>query len=490
MFFFSLLLPLFGYPSQIMSTIITRQERTLGLLEKYQTSKQLTRAYGNISMTALLEHDRLGEGESADSFYLRHFQPALTRLVETHPGLSVVVKNKDESTAHFEQLTNIDLSKLIQVTTTEGATSLQALVKEQTSVEFDLDALLPLWRLKVVPTSATNCMVALGMHHIIGDGMSLTIFYQDFLQALNNNKAEENAKTLILEVKEKKLALPYELSGAPTISVVMDVLPVFAKSLIPKILPTSLARFMDPMSIDGWKGDFAAVEGESHNTEAQLIHVPLDIWKPITNECKKRGISAHAIVFSVMLLAWQRLYPGQTTEVSTPINCRGLCNPPVSNHQIGNYVGGYTSSWTGKQLQVAATKDIWELATKYHQDLQSNKIEAAKQTLFLKYLPEFPASYCDFWYDKRRSSSFGRTGGLELSDLGKLSIDNKEAAWKVNQIYFCQSAQTFTTAFGINSISCNDNLYCTMGWQKGALDTTKMNQYHDVFIGILKTISI
>lgn len=463
----------------------TRQDRPLGVLEKYQTSKHLTRAYGNICLTGSLKHV-VNEGAPIP-FYMRYFQPALTRLIDTHAALSMVVRDTTESTIHFEQLTSIDLGKIVSIET--QSMSLEELLKEQTTSEFDLAASVPLWRLKIIAESPSKCTVSLALNHIIGDGMSLCTIWNTLLQELNNDNEPDEEKSKIISVRHLKFPLPYELSNPPSISVVWDVLPVVLKNLAPKVLPFSIANLINPLSTEGWKGDFEAVEEEPHDTEVRTIHVPLDIWKPITEECKQRGISPHAVVFISMMLAWKQLYPGQTTEVSTPVNCRAWCDPAVPANVIGNYVGAYTSVWTPKQLEI---KDIWKAAKRYHQDLQSNKMEASKQSLFLKYLPEYPASYCDYWYDKRKNSSMGRAGGLELSDLGKFKFEAQgdHATWKLNDLYFCQSAQTFTVALGLNSITVNDQLYCTLGWQKNALDFGKINMFHDIFIGILKDIPL
>lgn len=463
----------------------TRQERPLGLLEKYQTSKQLTHAYGNITMTATLEHGVLSE--TAETFYMHCFVPALTRLIHQHAALSMVVRDKTENSIHFEQLTSIDLSKVVRIRS--SSLSIASLIKEQITAEFDLDSLLPLWRVSIVSQTPTSCIVSLALHHVIGDGMSLSILWHGLLQALQETSSSLSSlkpEEKLTLVKKMHLPLPYELSNSPEVSLLWDVVPVVCKSLIPKVLPAAIARRLDPLSFEGWQGDFEAVDGETHDTQLGTIHVPLDIWKPIVEASKKRGISPHAILFVTMLLAWKRLYPGQTTEATTPINCRGLCQPAVSENRVGNFVGAYTSIWTSEQLE-DYEKDIWKMATKYHQDLQANKKEAAKQALFLKFLPEFPASYCDFWYDKRKNSKLGRTGGLELSDLGRFN-EKEGKAWKLKQMYFGQSAQIFTCAFGINAISVHDELFCTYGWQKGALDQAKISLYHDIFIGILKNV--
>ncbi|CEP19366.1 hypothetical protein [Parasitella parasitica] len=464
--------------------IHTRKGRPLGLLEKYQLSKQLTQAYGNITLTAQLEHPSLysSNDKNLEKVHQLAFAPALTRMIDMHANLSLTVRDKEESTAHLVQLDTIDLADNVRLT---NLTSLQELIVEQTSAEFDIDSLLPLWRMRIMPQTPTSCTVVFAVHHIIADGMSLTIFWNDFLQQLNTKHTTAKEEELIVHVKDSAIPLPYEESGAPSLSLAWDVVPILCHSLIPKLLPTAVARYVDPISYDGWKGDFPAIDGEAHNTDVRLISVPRDIWKPIMNEAKRQGISVHAILFMSMMLTWARLYPDQTTtEVSTPINCRGSCNPPVPNNQIGNFVGAYTSVWTGKQLQ----RDIWFLAKKYNNDLNKNKLDGAKQPLFLKYLPEFPASYCDFWFDKRKNSALGRAGGIELSDLGRFSC--KQGAWTAKSMYFCQSAQTFTNAFTLNSITTNDALFCSLSWQIGSLDIAKMNKFHDTFIAILKNIPL
>lgn len=459
----------------------TRKDRPLGLFEKYQISKQITKAYGNVVLAAQLEHVSRTD---QSTFYKDAFRPALTRLIQKHTSLSSIVRDADNSNAHFEQLTTIDIASLVH--TVLDTFNLQELIRQESSNEFDTGSDLPLWRLTVMPTSSTTCAVAFAAHHVICDGMSLSIFWQDFLKELNSGDETTTSTDDLVTVIESKMADPYESCNPPDISVIRDVVPVVLKSLAPKILPTFMVNYLDPLKNNAWQGDHAAVEGEAHNTLVRLIHVSEDIWKPLLAEAKSRKLSGHAVLYTAVISAWAQLYPNQTTEVGTPTNTRAMCNPPLSNDQMGNFVGNHTAVWTGKQIE---STDFWSLAATYGDDLRNNKIAAAKQSLFLKFLSDYPAAYCDFWYEKRRNSKLGRAGGIEVSDIGRFNTDGGDK-WKLQGLYFCQSAQVFTSVFHVNSISWNDNLYCTVSWQNGALEESKMNQFQDIFVQILKQVPL
>lgn len=467
----------------------TRIDRPLGLLEKYQISKQTVKAYGNVVLAAQLEHP--AGNQKPHLFFRNAFQPALAHLIQTHPSLSVIVRNANESTAHFEQLTTVDISAIVNVV--DNLDNLQELIRNEICKEFDIEAYNPLWRLSVMPTSETTCTVVFAAHHVICDGMSLAIFWKDFLNALNTYYgAGIKDEQQLITVPDVKMAAPYELCNPPEISIIWDVIPILFKNFAPNFLPEFLVNYINPLKHKAWQGDQAAVEGEPHNTNVRLICVPRNIWKPLMVEAKSRKISAHAILYIATISSWAELYPGCTTEVGTPINCRSICRPPISPRQMGNFVGNHVAVWSDKQLSKNSNGKFWCLAASYHEDVQKNKVKAAKQSLYLNFLPEYPESFSNFWYDKRKNSRLGRAGGIEVSDLGRFEDEGVKISkyWNLQNLHFCQSAQVFTNALQVNSVSFNDNLYLTLSWQKGALEESKINKFHDVFIRTLDRISV
>ncbi|KAI8375739.1 alcohol acetyltransferase [Choanephora cucurbitarum] len=448
-------------------------DRPLGLLEKYQLSKSLVACYGNVSLTALIEHPVCQQDQS--TFYHKAFAPALKRLINRHPFLSVRVCNKSTNQPYFARLSHIDLDKVIQVTDTTQ--SLQSTIQQQVSMEFNLDSSDPLWRIHIVPETEQTSRVTIAVHHIICDGTGLSLFLKELLSELREDSQEEISS---IEVDSSlRCPPPYELSGAPELSLMSDVLPVVGKSL----LPTFLSNWIDPIQQEGWKGDYPAVDGEPHCTEVRVIHVPSSIWKPVLEKAKKQGVTGHAILTAVQLLTWAELFPNQLSELATPVNARRFCHPPVKDDQMGNFVGTHTSIWKGQQLD---QQNPWTVAKEYHQAMRANLSHAVKQPLYLKLLSNFPDAYIDYWQSKRRAHPMGRAGGMEISDLARYNIDTDGHSWKLKEVFFCQSAQTFTVAFTLNAISFNQQLFCTLSWQKGALEESKMNNYSKIFTGFLK----
>jgi hypothetical protein len=467
------------------TTVTTKHARSLGLLEKYQLSKHLTHAYGTVNVSGRLTHP-VCDTDNIHSFYLAQLAPALTQLLHHHSVLSVVMRDVTLSSAHFAQLSSVDLAQVVQVGSV-GET-LEKTIHTQTSIDFDLDALVPLWCIYITPIDNTSCYLTYTAHHSISDGMGLSVFWQELLEELNHSSSVQQQENWIVQIPADAIVpSPYELSNPPALSLVKDTLPLVLNSIGSKILPTFISKYLNP-ALTSWKGDFAAVEGEGHNTDVRLFHIDSVEWAPLMKKAKESGISAHAVVFSCVLLAWAKVYPEHgVVETGTPMNCRPMCNPPVAKNQLGNYVGSYNAFWTNDSAFQKYQNNPWLLANKYHHDLQNNKLDGAKQSLLLKFLPDFPASYIDFWNDKRKNSNMGRAGGVEFSDLGRFTVPTSESAqWHLEDMYFCQSAQIYTTAYSINGISANNNLYCTMTWQKGALKEEKPDQLTAAFKDVIK----
>ncbi|CAO3701480.1 unnamed protein product [Rhizopus stolonifer] len=288
----------------------------------------------------------------------------------------------------------------------------------------------------------------------------------------------DNEENFVIQVPENlKFPLPYELAGSPELSVLFDVLPSAVTSYLPKILPTILVRAFS--NNNNWAGDFPAVDGEPHSTQVISNKIPRSLWEPILKKAKSKGVSGHAILYTLFILTWATLYDGFDIQVETPLNCRSMCNPPVPPNQMGNFVGCYSCHWKQDYLsQILDQKSFWELSKDYGKGLKENKIKGAKQTLFLKYLSDFPSSYLDYWKSKR-DNPMKRNGGLELSDMGK--FERQDSLWKLSSMYFCQSAQTFTVALGMNSVCLNGELHYTLCWQNGALDQEKIQKFNKKF---------
>ncbi|PHZ11677.1 uncharacterized protein RHIMIDRAFT_244159 [Rhizopus microsporus ATCC 52813] len=463
----------------------TRQARPLGLLEKYQLSKHLLNAYGSVVFSAELEHPIREVQEDMKQFYVAWFLPALKKLIEKHSALSLVVRDAYTSNPRLEILNSINLSDVLEISFEDS--TIEKLTQEQCSRDFDLNALTPLWQLKVVPLSQSRCLAALALNHIIGDGNSLRVFWMELLEALESHDQGKGVNNQIIQTPEHLEApLTLESCGLPSPSVLTDALPVLAKGYLESVSHTLLGD-------TEWRGDFPAVDGEAHNTEIKMNKISREKWKKILAEAKKRQISGHAILQTLHALVWATLYSDSkwtTICMHTPINCRPLCDPPIPQTQMGNFVGSYESQWSlkhlGRAIAVDDDKLVWSMAKKYYDNLQKNKMNSVKLSLLLSYLPEFPTSYCDFWTSKRKYA-MKRKGGIEHSDLGKMEWTGTR--WRLVSMYFCQSAHTYSCALEIQSICLNGELYYTLSWQKNALDKDKIDAFNRVLDHLVDKIA-
>ncbi|KAI8055601.1 uncharacterized protein B0P05DRAFT_641257 [Gilbertella persicaria] len=357
-----------------MVSVTITIERNLGLLEKYQLACNLLNCYGSIKLPVLLDHLAV-EGYPAH-FHLNTFQPALRTLLDAHPNLLVTIRDKKTKHAHFVLLSHADLSKIVLITQPQEK-KMDQIVQELVSIQYfdnqdiETDPLLPLWRLHVVPQSTTSCIVSFVVSHVVADGMSLTVIWKEFLKALKNDSHTDSSKYIVKINTNQRVPPPYEKSGASSVSFIRDVLPKAYTDLLPSVLPTCLARLINPIRYKSWKGEALAVPGQKHDS------------------CK-RGISAHAVLVAAKFLVWAHLYPQACTKFYTSINTRGFCHPPLSPNRIGNFIGIHDSIWDTQQL---LTQDIWTIAAMYHQDLQKHKYDGIKETLMIKYLGSYPKGY-------------------------------------------------------------------------------------------------
>ncbi|KAI7874733.1 hypothetical protein K492DRAFT_174130 [Lichtheimia hyalospora FSU 10163] len=452
--------------------------RALGLLEKYQVSKLLTRCYGSITLTAVLEHD----APSGDirQFYLSWLYPALLRLVAKHPLLTAVVQDADKETAHFITVSDFSLESIVTFDELEywKPNEQAKRLAEQCDKTFDYDNhSVPLWRLHIDTHSdrPKECSITFAVQHVIADGKSLTIFWQDLLEYLydGNNETSVSPPFLFQANKEKAIQPAYEDRGAPRLSI-MDKLHLLAGHMLPSL-------FGDTRDV--WRGDRPLVKDRAkarHDTVVQVVRIDPAIWNKICATAKRHGITPHAAIMTSIMLTFAKLYPEEpAVKSSTPVNCRGLINPCIPHDEIGNFVGSYSRHWTSSEM-----KDItsfWNVAKTYHQGLQANKLEAAKQVFQLEFLSSFPKDYCEtLCYEKwEKYAPMGREGGIELSDLGRCSA-------KARELYFCQTVNIFTLAINVNTVSTLDAMHATIAYQKDTLDESKMDQFGATLMNTLE----
>ncbi|CAO3647632.1 unnamed protein product [Cunninghamella blakesleeana] len=459
-------------------------QRPLGMFEKNQVAKQLTKGYASVTLTAILDHPPRPQAEPITLFYKKHLYSALERLIQSHPMLQLCVLNADKPSAQFIQLTHLNLNDLVIISENDefwDTSCQERIITNECQHEYDLFSLKPLWRLHVSahPDRPDQSSITFTVQHVISDGLSTLIVWKDLLQYLNDQKHQKSdfiiditSKTHFDTSKPCDIPLPIEQRNAPK---------------DPNVTPSP------PVPEDGWEGDYVAPENEQLDTIVHMMQIKSDVWSKLVKKAKQHQVSLHAVIYSAYLLTWGLLYPDTSVKTATAINCRTYCNPPVSNDELGIFFGRLECGWPKEKLfqfteHGETSLAFWRLAKTYHQFVQDNKLLTCQRSLLMEdTLPTYPESYFDVWYNSRKLFKMGRSGGLNISDLGRFVQDNNnnnnqiENSWILNNLWFCQSAHIYATVIAVNVVSTNGNMNATITWQRGSVFEDRALKFLDEF---------
>ncbi|KAL0077158.1 alcohol acetyltransferase [Phycomyces blakesleeanus] len=463
-------------------------DRKLGHLEKFQISKQLVKCYGSVNLTVDLHHSPRpihDDKSSARQFYIDKLSPALAQLIQDHPLLSVATKDSYKPSAHFIRLESVNLEEIILFEESRFWEERDQIIANESRYEFDLDAESPLWHLLVCahPDRPDQCSITLTVQHLIADGGSLVIFWKGLLAYLSNPPSHTGfASNIVTIISSEPLPSPMDQRHPPELDFVDMCQVVYGETV--KILPKSLKNFLDPSQLS-WGGDYPAPADAVHNTVLRTLKCGGPTWQSIVKKSKEHGVTVHATLYATAVLAWSELYPNTSLKTFTPTNCRFLCKDTPSD-EIGNFVGTFENFLTVGELGIG----VWPLAKSYHKILQANKINSAKKAWLLKYLKNFPEDYYEFYRKRRDIYEMGRVGGIELSDLGRADVLPSGGDWKVDGMWFCQSAHTSSNALGLNTITFDGTAHATIAWQAGSLDESKIDRMSQVWLTHLENCAI
>ncbi|KAI8077781.1 alcohol acetyltransferase [Halteromyces radiatus] len=489
-----------------MTNYIT--QRPLGMFEKNQIAKQLTKGYASVTLTASLHHPPRSNGDIPTVFYKKYLYPALATMIQKHPMLRLTVHDTDKSSAHFVQLLKLAYDDLVLVTDHDQfwiPNIQETIITEECQHEFDLFGLCPLWRLRVSchPDKLDQCSITLSVQHVIADGLSTTVLWQELLHNLNN--IDSNSHNHIVD------SLYFDTSSVCQVPLAIE------DRNGPKDINVSPS---DPVPTDGWQGDYAAPPNEKLDTVMHLMQVDVQTWTSLLKKAKMYEVSLHAVLYSAYLLSWMSEYPDQAVKTVTAINCRTYCQPPIPHDELGIFFGRFEYGWPLEKLNaltedttddetpldgnkhlfmndnidtgIFSTTTFWKLAKIYHDVVQENKLLTCQRSLLMgDSLPNYPEDYCNVWYNARKMFEKGRSGGLNISDLGKFNYSTgAKATWTLDHLWFSQSAHFYATILAVNAITVNGSMHATITWQRGSVQEEKALRFIELFHARLKKESL
>jgi hypothetical protein len=443
--------------------------RPLGLLEKYQVSKSIADCYGTVNLAAHLEHSSGWQDQDVQAWFLARLVPAMQKICEREPLLSIVVENHDKPDAYLRQIAKLNVMDIVEFKTAsfQDNAVFQELVGTECRHNFRVeDASKPLWRLCVIthPEDTKHCIIFFTWQHVIGDGMSSTMFFDKFLDILNNGNIDQNPESTIQLKKIDEIPLPYDQRGSPKPNIITEVVP---KAISALFTPKFISQRLDA---NRWAGEFTAKE-EKHNTTARTFEISLEKLLP---RCKSEKVTPHcALYIAAITAASSELIDGPAKiTIATPVNARQFCNPKIPADEIGNFVGVLDNA-----VQVPLKEPFWDEARKYRKKLKENQRDEAIATQYLGFLGTYPEEWVKFFKKPLTNSKMGRSGGLELSDLAWWQPKVGKGDWVVEKATFCQSINVYGTNISLNAVTVGSALRVAAVWQNGHIDVTKAEKF-------------
>ncbi|KAJ8662208.1 hypothetical protein O0I10_001901 [Lichtheimia ornata] len=446
------------------------EQRPLGLLEKYQISKLITKCYGSVTGTALLRHNSPApatDKEAIKTFYLNRLYPAVSRLVQKHPQLTMIVLDADKPTARFATLSSFNLAAMVNVNSNVKFWE-QAVIDDIISTEVDKEFGTtfqngPLWSLGIDthPERPHECAISFTLHHVIGDGKSIMLFWKELLEQLKDGEMVDSSNGYQIDIMELHVIKPPQEHRNP-------VMPNEIK--LPGTKEDELAM---------WQGDYEAIRdktAQKHDTAVRTVVVDGEHWPKIVKKCKQHGVTPHAALMVACALAFAELYPDRVVRTMTPVNTRPLCDPPVPEDEMGNFFGNFFRFW---RPGFSNGKSFWELAIEYQARVREGKAFAAGfANHFFGHLKNFPEDFINYWYSNWEKYPMGRAGGICVSDLGLITTKRVTSTeWQLQEIFFNQSSHMYTLALTINTISTSTAMQACVAWQRNTLDISKADRY-------------
>ncbi|RUS13851.1 alcohol acetyltransferase [Endogone sp. FLAS-F59071] len=484
--------------------------RPLGLLEKYQISKHLAKVYGNISMSIRFRFSsktsplHLGDLGQASAYFERRLIPAFKQLCSEIPQLMLGVIDTHTTVPKFLHIGQFDFAKILTISVAKffDDAILSQSIAEEIRHPFDLgDHTLPLWRLLVLvhEQKPDEFVVMWVVHHVIADGLSMTILWTRLLEKLNGAKEtiDDGQNSIIIAASTVTLEPPCDQRTRhhPTL---FDLIPVIVKK---KVLPSFIAEYFDPPY---WAGKTPAIR-EPHHTLARVFEIPRQATLTLGQKCKSENTTLHAALYvSTVINLLEVFCSGDGAEDTgqgiyfrsfTPFNARTLCDPVVSSTESGNFVGSFERNFGFQRPLHGAVNtlksDFWTYCRIYKTELSASLVQGVKVTNMLQYIGEFPSQWLNFWSSNLKNHPMGRNASFEISDLGKWNVpsapenNGSEAGWELVSATFTQSANVVGPSFLLNCVTAAGVLRGMVTWHKGALEEDDVQRFVN---GIRRTL--
>lgn len=396
---------------------------------------------------------------------------ALRQCLDRHPLLSVIIAKAETESPYYAFCPRLDLSQHIQFLDAGDKRN-----RDESEIE-TIERLLPVildkkwtaaiphWRIVVLPLSHRRCFIAFAFSHGLGDGMSGIAFHRTFLNALQDERIDND---LIYTPTRKPLLPAFDTPESLPISWSFLLAP-----LLGEYLPERVASFFgfrstaSSITPSTWTGAPAFYSPDSYRTSVKILSIDAATVDDALKLCRMNGAKLtgllHQLVITAIFESLPRPNEVDSLAAGTAINLRHTIGVP--NDEMGLYVSAdYKIHLLPKPNVKAAAEFSWELSTSTTERLATVSNQLQDQSVgLLRYLSSI-RSWSLSKLGKRRDDSY------EISNLLSFRPAGLVRRCAVTEMVFCQPANIIGPAIAFNVVSAADGpLNIAVNWQAGAL---------------------
>ncbi|KAH7030635.1 uncharacterized protein B0I36DRAFT_348841 [Microdochium trichocladiopsis] len=311
--------------------------------------------YDNVVLGAIYTFAGHDTSTAGDLLSPAYYYAAVRQVVERHPFLSVVVKDKHTDKAYYEHVPSVSLKEHIFIASQDE----QGRAEDETArIERLLPSLVdhahaaerPPWSVTVLPLGqgtgqTTRLFIAFAFSHMLGDGMNGLTFHQHLLEGLRDasTNADASSATTVTIPPTTTLDEPFDTPKRLPISWGYLLGPLFAV-LLPKWLAILLGVRASTSTLEPgtWIGPPMFDDNKADPTRLRIIDIPAAQVEAALRTSRRHGAKLTGVLHQVIVHALSDALPGHTLPSAT---AKGNKNREAgSNNKEGG--GGTASSST------------------------------------------------------------------------------------------------------------------------------------------------
>ncbi|KAF6820071.1 l-amino acid oxidase [Colletotrichum musicola] len=396
----------------------------------------------------------------------------LTRCIEQHPFLGVVVGDRHANKSYYERPAQINLEDHVEVldpVLVEGTKRLDAIEQVQRSnLDRPFSNEVPPWRIIVLPLANSEYFIAFAFSHMLGDGLMGPSMHRSLLNACRSSPANSPPAPSVITTPRQPLGLPFDTAQRLPISWTFLLGPLIAY-FFPKFLANLLGLKPQVATLDDgtWTGPPAFFDPEKCRTKIMLRLVDASAVQKALREARLHDAKLTGFLHQAFVRGMSKALggPDTTNFVSqTSVNMRNAVGIP--RDEMGEFVSGKYIAHSKNLSSGPLSEDEWAAAR-----LSTRQLAEAASTLqdqpigLLRYVTSI-RSWLNGKLGQRRDCS------LEVSNIGAFEDEDSAGAGKakINLVVFSQPGHVSSAPICFNLASVkNGSLAYTVTWPTGAL---------------------